>query len=82
LVALRTWHKRVDLGTLDTVVPGEYAYPMIYRGSSSARSCAVRRPMAIATRRMSQNALSELAHGVGTALHLLEIGAKTIRTSY
>jgi hypothetical protein len=72
LVALRTWHKRVDLDTLDTVVAGEYAYPMISRGQLVGALVCGPKTDGDSYAPDELNALSELAHGVGTALHLLE----------
>jgi hypothetical protein len=72
LVALRTWHKRVDLETLETVVVGEYAYPMISRGQLVGALVCGPKTDGDSYAPDESNALSELAHGVGTALHLLE----------
>jgi hypothetical protein len=72
LVALRTWHKRVDLDTLDTVIAGEYAYPMISRGQLVGALVCGPKIDGDSYAPDESNALFELAHGVGTALHLLQ----------
>jgi hypothetical protein len=71
LLALRTWHKPVDLDTLDTVVPGEYAYPMISRGHLVGTLVCGPKTDGDSYAPDESNALAELAHGVGTALDLL-----------
>lgn len=71
LVALRTWHKPVDLETIDTVVPGEYAFPMISRGQLVGALVCGPKADGESYAPDESNALAELAHGVGTALDLL-----------
>jgi hypothetical protein len=71
IVALRTWHKPVDLDTLDTVVAGEYAYPMISRGQLVGALVCGPKADGESYAPDESNALAELAHGVGTALDLL-----------
>jgi hypothetical protein len=72
LVALRTWHKPVDLDRLDTVLSGEYAYPMISRGQLVGALVCGPKTDGESYAPDESNALSELAHGVGTALDLLQ----------
>jgi len=71
ILAMRTWHKPVDLETLETAVPGEYAFPMISRGRlvGVLVCCAKADGESYAPDEM--DALSEVAHRVGTALELL-----------
>jgi hypothetical protein len=71
LVALRTWHKPVDLEGLDTALQGEYAYPMLSRGHLVGVLVCGPKTDGDSYAPDESNALSELAHGVGTALDLL-----------
>jgi hypothetical protein len=71
LVALRTWHKPLDLQTLKTGVLGEYAFPMISRGQLLGVLVCGRKADGDSYAPDESNALAELAHGVGTALDLL-----------
>jgi hypothetical protein len=71
LVALRTWHKTVDLDRLDTALQGEYAYPMLSRGHLVGALVCGPKADGDSYAPDESNALSELAHGVGTALDLL-----------
>jgi hypothetical protein len=72
LVALRTWHKTVDLHRLDTALQGEYAYPMLSRGHLVGALVCGPKIDGDSYAPDESNALSELAHGVGTALDLLD----------
>jgi len=72
LVALRTWHKTVDLHRLDTALQGEYAYPMLSRGRLVGALVCWPKIDGDGYAPDESNALSELAHGVGTALDLLD----------
>jgi hypothetical protein len=72
LVALRTWHKPLDLETFpESALHGQFAFPMVARGTllgvlvcGSKKDCEVYAPDESA-------ALFALAHGVGSALSLL-----------
>jgi hypothetical protein len=72
LVALRTWHKTVDLHRLDTALQGEYAYPMLSRGHLVGALVCGPKIDGDSYAPDESNALSELAHGVGMALDLLD----------
>jgi hypothetical protein len=72
IVALRTWHKPVDLDTLDTTLKGEYAYPMLSRGKLVGTLVCGPKPDGESYAPDESAALFELAHGVGTALDLLD----------
>jgi hypothetical protein len=71
LVALRAWHKPVDLNTLETIVDGEFAYPMISRGQLVGALVCGPKADGDSYAPDESNALSELAHGVAMALDLL-----------
>jgi hypothetical protein len=71
LVALRTWHKPVDLERIDTALQGEYAYPMLSRGNLVGALVCGPKTDGDSYAPDESNALSELAHAVGTALDLL-----------
>ncbi len=75
IVALRTWHKPLDLKTLDTAIQAEFAYPMVARGHLVGL-CA------LGPKRSGENyapdeseAIAELTHGVGLAVDTLRAGA-------
>lgn len=72
LIALRTWHKTVDLHRLDTALQGEYAYPMLSRGRLVGALVCGPKINGDSYAPDESNALVELAHGVGTALELLD----------
>ncbi len=71
LLALRTWHKPVDLVTLETALSGEYAYPMMSRGRLVGVLVCGPKSDGQSYAPDESAALFELAHGVGTALDLL-----------
>lgn len=71
ILALRTWHKPVDLDALETAVPGEYAFPMMSRGRLVGALVCGSKPDGESYAPDEMSALSELAHGVGTSLDLL-----------
>ena len=72
ILALRAWHKPVDLGSLSaSVLRGEYAFPMISRGTLvGVLVCGAKRNGEVYAPDESE-ALLALAHGVGTALDVL-----------
>jgi len=72
LVALRAWHKPVDLKSFeDSVLHGEFAYPMVSRGALvGVLVCGTKRDGEVYAPDESE-ALFALAHGVGTALDVL-----------
>lgn len=74
IVALRTWHKPVDLDTLETGLQGEYAYPMLSRGRLMGALVCGPKADGESYAPDESAALFELAHGVGTALDLLGEG--------
>jgi hypothetical protein len=72
VLALRTWHEPVDLHRYETVLKGEMAFPMVSRGALvGVLACGAKRsgesyaPDEI-------DALEAVAHGVGTALDMLQ----------
>jgi hypothetical protein len=72
ILALRAWHKPVDLGSLeDSVLRGELAFPMVSRGTLfGVLVCGAKRSGEAYAPDESE-ALLALAHGVGTALDVL-----------
>lgn len=71
ILALRTWHKPVDLETLETALRGEFAYPMMSRGRLVGALVCGSKVDGESYAPDESAALFELAHGVGTALDLL-----------
>lgn len=71
ILALRTWHKPVDLETLETGVLGEYAYPMMSRGRLVGVLVCGAKSDGESYAPDEMDALAELAHRVGTSLELL-----------
>jgi hypothetical protein len=72
ILALRAWHKPVDLGSLaDSVLHGEFAFPMVSRGTLvGVLVCGTKHNGEVYAPDESE-ALLALAHGVGTALDVL-----------
>ncbi len=72
ILALRAWHKPVDLGSLkDSVLRGEFAFPMVSRGAlMGVLVCGAKLNGEVYAPDESE-ALLALAHGVGTALDVL-----------
>jgi GAF domain-containing protein len=75
IVALRAWHKPVDLKTLETKIHAEFAYPMIARGRLVGF-------LALGPKRSGENyapdeseAIAELAREVGLAVDALRAEA-------
>ncbi len=69
IVALRAWHKPVDLGSLgDSVLRGELAFPMVSRGALVGVLVCEEKCSGEAYAPDESEALLTLAHGVGTAL--------------
>jgi GAF domain-containing protein len=72
IVALRAWHKPVDLGSLgDSVLRGELAFPMVSRGTLVGVLVCDAKRSGEAYAPDESEALLALAHGVGTALDVL-----------
>jgi hypothetical protein len=72
ILALRAWHKPVDLASLeDSVLRGEFAFPMVSRGALvGVLVCGAKRNGESYAPDESE-ALLALAHGVGMALDVL-----------
>jgi hypothetical protein len=72
MLALRAWHKPVDLRSFDdSVLHGEFAFPMVSRGALvGVLVCGAKRDGEAYAPDESE-ALLALAHGVGTALDVL-----------
>ena len=81
MVAMRTWHKPVDLQTLDTALAGEYAYPMLSRGRLVGALVCGTKTDGESYAPDEADALFELAHGVGTALDLLGEGRPDVSSA-
>ena len=72
ILALRAWHKPVDLGSLgDSVLRGEFAFPMVSRGTLVGVLVCEAKCSGEAYAPDESEALLALAHGVGTALDVL-----------
>jgi hypothetical protein len=72
MVALRAWHKAVDLRALpDTQLRGEYAFPMVSRGELVGVLVCGSKPDGELYAPDESDALLALAHGVGAALGVL-----------
>ncbi len=70
-VALRAWHRMLDLRTVRTVLPGEFAYPLVARGRLLGA-------LALGPKRSGESyapdessAIDQVAHAVGTSLDVL-----------
>ena len=73
LVALRAWHRRVDLATIKSALRGEFAFPMVARGQ-------LRGVLLLGPKRSGESyapdelsAIDRVAHGVGLALDVLDL---------
>ena len=72
IVALRAWHKAVDLRALsDTQMRGEYAFPLVSRGELVGVLVCGSKPDGEPYAPDESDALLALAHGVGAALGVL-----------
>jgi hypothetical protein len=72
ILALRAWHKPVDLGSIeDTVLRGEFAFPMVSRGTLVGVLVCGAKSSGENYAPDESDALLALAHGVGTALDVL-----------
>jgi MFS family permease len=72
ILALRAWHKPVDLGSLeDSVLRGEFAFPMVSRGTLVGVLICEAKRNGESYAPDESAALLALAHGVGTALDVL-----------
>jgi hypothetical protein len=68
IVAMRTWHDAVDLHRYDTAIVGEYAFPMLARGTLLGVLVCGPKKSGEAFAPDELDALNSLAHGVGLAL--------------
>lgn len=72
ILALRAWHKPVDLGALEnSVLHGELAFPMVSRGRLVGILVCGAKRNGEAYAPDESEALLTLAHGVGTSLDVL-----------
>ena len=72
ILALRAWHKAVDLHAVpDTQMRGEYAFPMASRGELVGVLVCGSKPDGELYAPDESDALLALAHGVGAALGVL-----------
>jgi hypothetical protein len=74
IVALKAWRKPVDLHTLDTVLNGEFAYPMVARGHLVGAIVLGPKRSGDPYAPDESDAISHLAHGVGGAIDILSNG--------
>jgi hypothetical protein len=72
IVALRAWHKPIDLATFeDTALHGQFAFPMVSRGQLiGVLTCGTKRDNEVYAPDES-DALFALSQGVGSALGVL-----------
>lgn len=72
IVALTAWQKSVSLHDYTTVIKGEYAFPLVFRGAlTGALVCGPKRTLeAFAPDEI--DAIEVMAHGVGMALSALK----------
>lgn len=75
IVALRTWHKIVDLHTMQTALHGEFAYPVIARGRLLGALVLGPKRTGESYAPDESDAIAQLAHGVGGALDILTLKA-------
>ncbi len=71
IVALRTWHRVVDLHKVETKLPGDSAYPMVTRGQLVGVLVLGPKRSQEAYDPDESAAIEEVAHGVANALHVL-----------
>ena len=72
ILALRAWHKPIDLGAQqDSVLRGEFAFPMVSRGTLMGVLVCGEKRSGEAYAPDESEALLVLAQGVGTALDVL-----------
>jgi hypothetical protein len=72
IVALRAWHKAVDLHSIpETTMRGEYAFPMVSRGELVGAIVCGSKPDGELYAPDESDALLALAHGVGATLDTL-----------
>lgn len=75
IVSLKTWHKTLDLHTLQTDLQGEFAYPMIARGRLVGALVLGPKRSGESYAPDESEAIAQLAHGVGGALDILTLKA-------
>lgn len=75
IVAMRAWHKTVDLHALRTDLQGEFAYPMIARGRLVGALIVGPKRSGESYAPDEADAIARLAHGVGGALDILTLKA-------
>jgi hypothetical protein len=79
IVSLKTWRKSVDLHTLDTMLQGEFAYPMVARGHLVGAIVLGPKGSRDPYAPDESDAILHLAHGVGTALDVLSANVRASR---
>jgi hypothetical protein len=73
VLAMRAWHKSVDLGDHQTELPGEVAFPMMVRGELSGFLLCGDKTSHEALAPDERDALAQLARDSGIALDSLQI---------
>lgn len=79
IVSLKAWRKSVDLHTLNTVLEGEFAYPMVARGHLVGVIVLGPKRSGDPYAPDESDAISQLAHGVGGALDVLSANGRSSR---
>ncbi len=72
IVALRAWHKVVDLHDLKTALHGEFAFPMVSRGRLVGALVIGSKASGESYAPDESEAITSIAHGVGGALDILQ----------
>jgi hypothetical protein len=71
IVALRAWHKPVDLQTIESTLQGEFAYPMVARGRLIGALVVGPKQNGESYAPDESEAIARIANSVGNALDLL-----------
>jgi sigma-B regulation protein RsbU (phosphoserine phosphatase) len=79
IVSLKAWRKSVDLHTLNTILEGEFAYPMVARGHLVGVIVLGPKRSGDPYAPDESDAILHLAHGVGGALDILSANGRGSR---
>ncbi len=78
IVALRAWHKVLDLHAIETSIHGEYAYPMVARGRLVGALVIGPKRSGEAYSPDESGAIADLAQGVAGALDVLSLSRGSV----
>lgn len=73
IISLRAWHRPVDLHATESVLHGEFAYPMVARGRLAGVLVLGPKRSAEPYAPDESDAIAHLAHGAGLALDTLSL---------